>query len=435
MTHWSRRILALQLTLLMVGVSVLNGWAQAGLEKKGVEKGRVETAPNAPLFKPISTSQWLYREEDVSALMGKIQALQWQSPPPDADGNLTWKKVMDQTLAHDLDVKLSQEKINETEVKREDVETKRVLFFFKYFDATFLEGSAESDVMAASAHAQSITQSSLLESLGDYFNLMRAVMAQAVSYQQIQQGTSQLKVNEYHFQSGEANRFDLSQTQAQLIQRYQEFLSAEQRVKEAYLLLADKISLPQTPLALPGEFQWHDEYIEVPMLQFFSGTNKVPTEAEAIQVALENRPDIKELKLRRISLENLYKVSNVKFHKSQEKILKSSVKQLDFKQKQLNIHTEALIRKALSALDTGKEKLSLAQTQVSLAKNTLSQAKKAHLAGFSSNKDVLDAQVVYAQAQMGFANSVLDYNLAQLDLLYQMGQLTPEHLTQGKIEL
>jgi outer membrane protein TolC len=77
----------------------------------------------------------------------------------------------------------------------------------------------------------------------------------------------------------------------------------------------------------------------------------------------------------------------------------------------------------------------LCEAQYQLAKQSLDQVKKAHQKGFSSNQDVLEAQTALAKATHQLVNRVLDENLAQLKLLYQLGLLTPETLLKGDVKL
>jgi hypothetical protein len=377
----------------------------------------------------VSTGQ-----PDLRDLPEGLTTLSW-SLTQQAGTPIGWGEVIQRTQQHNVEIAISQEKITETEVKRQDVETKRVLFFFKYFDSAFLEGSAESDVMAAGAHAQAVLNQSLLDSLTRYTQLMRAAMAQVITYQSIQQGKTQLTLNQRRFTAGETTSFDLMQTKTQLVQRYQEFLQAGVGYKTASYALAEQLGLAPDTLFFPQDLTVSPEAgIQLPVYHFFGEPPRLSA-AESVRLALENRPEFKELKFRRISLENLLKASTVKFDRVHEKIIASSLKQLDLRRQKLEGSVRALTLKAYDDFQFADQKLALAGQQLAIAQKALKQVQVSHQSGFSSNKDVLDAQVAVTQAQVNQANALIDYNLSQVQLLYETGLISPDTLQKGKIEL
>lgn len=396
--------------------------------------------PTSPQTAQVSKTEAAPEAADEK-LLDTIRQLRWNADTWAASSpvyRLGFADVVRQTEAQDFEFRLSREKVNETAAKREDVESKRILFFFKYFDSAFLEGSAESDVMAAAAHAQVVLNESLMDSLSRYYTLMRAMMGQYVAFSSIEQGKTQLLLNEKRFNSGDSTIFDVMQTKVELVKRYQDYLMAGVTCKIASMALAEQLNRNMAQVLYPGDLSFSEEEFNIPLLGFFSDSEANPDKFDAngvVQIALENRPELKELKFRRISLDNLYKASTIKFDKVQEKILTSSLKQLDLRREKAERAIEAMTRKAFEEYRFAREKITLALQQKSIAAKALKQTRVSNQAGFSSNKDVLDAQVAYSKAQVNYADALIDYNSSQLKLLYEMGLISTENLLAGHVKL
>lgn len=445
--HQSLRSLIV-LTLLIASQGQIPIWSQP-TEVKVSEQYEHSEQTTPSNIASSSSLQFQVPSADDQSLLDKISALQW-SPQLQDVKLIPWKDVIRQTEKNNLEIQLSREKVTETEVKKQDVEMKRVLFFFKYFDSAFLEGSAESDVLAANAHSQAVMNEALLESVTKYYNLMRAILTQYIGYQAIEQGKNQMKLNQKRFESGEATSFELMQTKTQLVKRYQEFLQAGITYKLASFALSEQIGEKATDnpqnkigddvtqdLLYPADLSFHDGEFEMPVFRFFGNkdSDHPLTANETIKIAQENRPEFKELKFRKISLENLHQASTVKFDRVQEKILQSSLKQLDLKRQKTEMAVQAMVLKAYEDYQFSDKKVSLALEQLAIANKALKQAQVSHQAGFSSNKDVLDAQVTSSQSRVNFANALIDYNLSQVQLLYEMGLIGVEPLVEGHIDL
>ena len=98
------------------------------------------------------------REKDPLVL--RLEGLDWEAVP-DGARVLSFEEVLERTVKDNPDIELAREKINETEAKQDSVESKRVLFFFKYFNSDYIEGAAESDVKAAAKHVDVETSEAL----------------------------------------------------------------------------------------------------------------------------------------------------------------------------------------------------------------------------------------------------------------------------------
>jgi hypothetical protein len=401
------------------------------------------------LFTSWKTSSISLKPSQIEDILAKISMLR----RPDGfsneipDSTITLDQVIQATLTHHADIKSSCEKIHEMELKREYMEAKRVLFFFNYFDTTLLEGSSENDVTAASAHHQSVIQQTLLDTLDRYFNLMRAYFSQAVAYQEIQLTKSQLREAEGLFKSGQVTQVTVAQNEVKLIQNLQDYLVASKNIETLYFTLSSAIHLPNTPVLRPAEMNWPfpessqtaetpDAFeMTLPKLHFFQTDSFSASDETLIKLAVDHRPDLKEIRLKQLSMETLYKLTKAKFQETQEKIVHSNLKQIEFKVEQLSQAIKSGVINQKNDWLLKNHQLILSEAQYQLAKQSLDQVKKAHQKGFSSNPDVLEAQTALAKATHQLANRVLDESLAQLKLLYQLGLLTPETLLKGDVKL
>lgn len=422
----TRRFLSRYGAVVMTGL-LLGGW---GLWAQAQE------AETLPLTTTVAAK--VSENSEQAGVLEAVRSLTWDPQVAGETEPLSLQALVKQTETSDLEYRISLEKVYETSVKQQDVENKRILFFFKYFDAAFLEGSAESDVMASSVHAESVLQKALLENLSAYYALMRAVMHQYVVYQSIDQARQQLAINENHFHSGEATSFEVMQTKTQLVKLFQDYLSTRVTYKAASMGLSQQLNRDLQPWIYPADLTFEDRSFEIPLLTIFKDTPEAPDKldaAMAVRLALEHRPELKELRFRTMSLENLYKASSFKFDKVQERILESTLKQMVLKAEKTQRLIQMVSRKAFEEYELAQKKIQLAQQQKAIAEKALGQTLISHEAGFSSNKDVLDAQVSASQAQVNYANALIDYNLSQLQLLYEMGLINTETLLAGRLPL
>ncbi|MBY0405685.1 MAG: hypothetical protein K2X66_17415, partial [Cyanobacteria bacterium] len=180
-----------------------------------------------------------------NSILEEIQGIKWQSPESTAQP-VQWLDLIGHVKKNDSEIQMSREKITETEAKREDVEMKRVLFFFKYFDSGFLEGSAESDVVAVSAHAQGVLQATLLECAHKYYGLVRSILMQYIAFQSIEEGKAQLKLNQQRFTMGQSTHFEVLETESNLIHDYQDYLQAGIGYRVASFAMAEKMNFKKT---------------------------------------------------------------------------------------------------------------------------------------------------------------------------------------------
>ncbi len=390
------------------------------------ELQQLENAPESSLEAKV-----LKEEED--AFVQKLGNLRWK-PVPDNAKSLDFKEVLKRTVKDNRDIELAREKIHETEAKQNSVESKRVLFFFKYFNSDYIEGAAESDVHAAAKHVEVEINEALMNASRHYYDLIRAEMACYLAFQDIQQGLKQLRMDQREFEAGNATSFMLMQTRTRLIHQYEDYIKAASARSSASLKLAEFLGLNVAQIVHPDELVYRDNTLEVPVLSLITPEMLRQTDLtleRVVELAMQNRPDLKELEYKKDSVRNLIKANEANFDRSQVKIMKSTLKQVELKYDKARQVIQATAAKAFYDYQLALQKADLAHEQLDLASTALRQVKISHKAGLSSEKDVLDTQVAFAQAQVKQANALIDFNLSQVQLLYETGLISMDTLVKG----
>jgi len=422
---------------LFFGLCVL--WLNTGLftpalakSEKPVSLPAIEATANSEPIGPTPTqndsavsAEASEAETAMAQLLSKIQTLSWQPMPSDAR-KISLKGALEDALQKSLDIQIGEERIKETEAKENTIEGKRLLFFFKFFNFQHIEGAAESDVLAAKEALAAEEHKTLLETTEAYTNLMRAVMQHYIAYQAIQQGLKQLQLNEQQFQSGETTNIELTQTKTQLITLYQHWLTANLVQHSASLRIQGLLGLEENRPLYPTALVFENEAFVLKQHDLIPIT-LTPEQCKIL--AWTYRPEIKELTFKLESLEDLVKVNFNQFDKHQVAQMKATIAQAKLS---LNKAKRLLGIQAVEAqekLQLAAIKVQLTEQQLQLAKIALHQIQISHQAGFSSNKDVLDTQVSFAQAQVNDVNARLDHRLAQVQLLYELGLIANDTIT------
>ncbi|MBK8189684.1 MAG: TolC family protein [Vampirovibrionales bacterium] len=356
-----------------------------------------------------------------TALNARFAHTPWTLAAADATP-LTLQQALDQTLENNPDIQAAKEKISEMQAKRAMVKNKRLLFFFRYFNASFLEGSAESDTQAAREHLEAVTQKALLACVTAYYNDVRATLKSYLDYRRIRQGVKSVLLAQRRFESGDGTGLDLIAEKSLLLKRdedYQQSLSLRP-LAQAQLALAMG-DFPAKARLRPSDLSFSEGRFQIPQYQ-----QAFPPLETLLAEPIDKRPDSRELFYRRLSIYNLLRANINQFDKNQTRLMQATLAQLDMKLKRARQAAEASVIQAWQTLTFARQSLSIAEERAALARTALRQVQISEKAGFSSEKDALDAQVRDDEAQIALIDAQLDYNHAQFRLLYAVGDLTPD---------
>jgi outer membrane protein TolC len=384
-------------------------------------------AAERPLPEPMAQTAWL-------APLQAVQPLSLAQAQP-----LKLETLLRHVLASSPELALVKEQRQEKVLRFRRVAAKRLLFVFKYLNASDLEGSASLDIAASEAQLERTQNTVLLQASQQYYGLVKAYLQQQVAYHSLQQGLAQWRSNQACFASGQCRSFELLETQSELLNRYQQHQQAQSQVALANQTLSDWLvsSSPGAASAVPP-LLWRPEHLPTLVLPGLGTTGALvstalppswaqpavtqPVEA-LLNQAMTNRADIKELALKIASTQKLLKAQAFEFNNNQGAFITSSLQQLVWKQQILHRQVQWEVRDAYRQNQAAQEAGQTTQHQLVLAQRYWQQRQRSAQAGFASNKEVLDAQVLLANAFLAAFSAGAEEHLAQLRLLCAVGTL------------
>lgn len=302
----------------------------------------------------------------------------------------------------------------------------------------------------------------LMEAMTAYFTLLRDIAVVEASRQGLKEAEAQLQFNQVRLNAGFATRLDVTQSEVLQAERKTDVLKAENQRELSAINLGVMLNLPLMVRIDTGDDQLRpltfvDE--SIPLSQLY-------------EAAKENRPDIKQLELQikeakaryGASRADLFPTLNLSMYKRgigpgldqlqegqdymasinfdilknmgwaafsnmqierariQEAIL-NKAKQLAEIQKTLaQAYEEVQLYKAM--METARQKRDAAMETYKIA-----GAKLKH--GFGTNLEVVEAEKALMDARIDYINAILNYNIAQVKLLYETGQLSPRTVLFG----
>lgn len=367
----------------------------------------------------------------------------WQWANDDAT-HVSWHTVLDKAKENHPLVLQAKSRLAETEAKQDGVESKRVLFFFKYFDARYLEGSAELDVKAAHAQVDAARQQALRQTAGDYLALVNATEGHALAQSRWQLAISELNKARHDFDAGTITGLELNESVHDVLAKKQAMLAAQ--VERAHacrplLLLLDKdpkgaCRIDDVTLRSKDVPQLTDDWdaLEKSMVRqlpthwaFQEWTPELPAES-VLRKSVSQRPDVQAMQFRVEALEKLAKASSVKLDKEQLLVLKASTESAQLRHAQMNNDARAQLEDALLASALNASSVETGQMLLALAAKNLHQTRVSVAAGFQSALDEQAALIAYVQAHQAWVQTLARQAQARLDVLAASGLLTYERL-------
>lgn len=359
-------------------------------------------------------------EEDLTntPLLNEVLKLKWQVEPLDETGKdvkkIDLNRVFHDTIDHSVAIRQAEVQIKDAEILAKD--THDLIFNpLNPFEPGAMKQAAESNVAAAKAHKETVIQQSLLASAKAYSALTQAFLAKFLAFQAIEQGRSQLKTEEARFVSGETTRFDVTETQMALIDRYSKYLMADNAFHAASMAMVNQINASPNDVFIPEGVELQEQNQSVPLLKL------LPDNLELGQVlkTAKNRPDQLEMTARQEALQKAVKAS-IGLDKQRRK---ADLHQLELEAQKLADADRVTAEKAFIDYWLAKKGLEMAQQRVDMANRYLHQLQVSHTAGFSSAKELLDGQIEQSRVKTTLIGAQVAYNLSQIQLLYEMGQL------------
>jgi len=368
--------------------------------------------------------QQLHEELEITPILAEILKLKWQVEPLDATGKDVKKIDLDHvfhdTVSHSIAIRQAEVQIKDAEALAKDTHDP-IFNPLNPFEPGAMRQAAESNAAAARAHKETVIQQTLLTSAKSYGVLTQAYLAKFLAFQAIEQGRSQLTVEQSRFVSGETTRFDVTETQMALIDRYSQYLAADNAFHAASMALGNQIEAPSDSIFIPEGVELQEQNQLVPLLKL------LPDKLELGQVlkSVKNRPDIQEIAAQQDAVQKAVKAS-IGLDKQRRK---ADLHQLELQAQRLNDADHVTAEKAFIDYVLAKKTLEMAQQRVDMANHYLYQLQISHTAGFSSARELLDGQIEQSKVRTALIGAQVAYNLSQIQLLYEMGQLHEQSIS------
>jgi outer membrane protein TolC len=336
---------------------------------------------------------------------------------------ITLTELLTQVPQKDADVHLAIEKQHEAEIRHKEVESKRVLFFFKFFNAAILESSAENDAHAANAHTEAIRQLASFTAANCYVDWLKAHLTVAGLTRQVALAEQQHQARLLQFNSGDVLGPEVLEAQTQWQQQQHALIEAETTRHKAQLAL-QRHGFSLTELTPPQELQGSPPTFQPPKLPATPAS-----QADALSVALKQRPDLQELRYRQASLEKMIRANPLDWTRT--RLLNSTVEQLKLRQEKQIAEIRADVGQAWQQLQATEQQRTQLQHMLVTHQRRLEQLKASQAQGFASELEVSQAEGALVAAQLRYSEGQINQTAAQVALLMAIGQpLTPQTASQ-----
>lgn len=302
------------------------------------------------------------------------------------------------------------------------------------------------------------TQKALLDALTQYYQWQRDASKIQAAEIAIKQAKGLVDLQEKRKDTGYGMQLDVEQAKIQLADRESDKLDVENNHQNSEVILATTLNVPVTTNLETGQdLLTPNNLIE----------NNTSLE-DMLAISFEKRPELKDLQQQIKSAKAQYQgsysdllptvglggyVGDVgPFSNLRETISRSisinydllrnmgvgtigNIKSLRAKWQQTllqlqkkNNEIQRSIADAYYDWQYQQKQLSIAQTKVKAAEQAEKIAQARLNTGFGLQLEILKAQADLAQARMDYYEAIYQANVAQLRLLYETGQMTPEKL-------
>lgn len=275
-----------------------------------------------------------------------------------------------------------------------------------------------------------------------FYGVLLAQENAKVTEKALDQAKRHLAVVENLFEAGVASRFDLLRTRVEVANLQPDLIQARNNLRLSQENLASLLSLPSASLKLEGELLFEPLRI---------------TLEEAIDKALEERGDLKSLKLQKeiskVALKlaevqnkpTLALVGNYQYENPSEGEDKwgeewnlnlvlsiplfdgwanrarvaqrrSQIKQIDLSLQGLEAGIDLEVKKAFWDLEASEGRIYAQEKNIEQAEEALSIAEVRYRSGAITNLEILDAQLALTRVRLGYLKALYDHNVATAEL-------------------
>lgn len=330
--------------------------------------------------------------------------------------------------------------------------------FRRYYDA-----QAAKNTFNATKKSQDLTvQKTILITTQNYYNLLQSKLNILILKKALEQTDEQLKINQERFEAGVGTKFDVLRGEAESAAAKQLVIQAENAYILAKAQLAYTIGIDLFTNIIPDESTTTAKTL----------LNEKLSLEEIAQIAIKNKPDIDiarfnllTAKAKRNSQFSPYlpivslkgDITNISqagssfqgnrdlaitvnwtgltgmglTHYTNIKSKNEEVKESKLLLENTTRGVEQNIINSYYNSITTKELITVAQKQVDSAKESVRLAMVRQGAGVGIYTDVITAQLRETESKISLLNAIIGYNVAQTQLLYDMGIISPANVIEG----
>lgn len=336
--------------------------------------------------------------------------------------------------------------------------------FYAYRGGSVLFGSlqARNNYRAAKHQEMANLSDTLMTVTQNYYNLKLAEALLQIRIDAVRTSEEQLKRNRDRYGSGLATNLEVLQSKTQLARDRQALIDQQANRRNASLTLAESLNLPLGEDVVPQDLAVRKVRLISPSM----------TVGQLLTVAIDNRPELKQYeelrlaarkavivaaanlqpsvalsgnaygigppsnvellgvfavninwRLRGFGVVDSMDMANAKWQARQASL--QAQKQLQMVCRQVRNSYVQMLDRERNVEEAGVEVVS------ALEELRLAELRKA--SGLGLNLDIIAAQRDYTQARVSQAQAVINYNIAQAQLLRDLGVISTDALTSGKL--
>jgi outer membrane protein TolC len=334
---------------------------------------------------------------------------------------LSLNSTLKLAVENNLNIALQKDKVKENKLKVDEVKNKKLLLFFKFANSSALENSAQYSLEASESRLKTTINNVITEASVKYYKLVEAILARNIADEFLKQGKLSLEQNEKLLKLGKATNFEVKQTEVFVESLKQKQLESQIAYMLSSVDLAQYLNQKNLNInIMPEECNLNSKNnASIDDIKMLNLVNETILLTECIEFALQNRPELEEIKYKIRSLEELKMAT--KSDEIKSKTIDSQISQLKKTLEMLENTVKATVTQALLKLIGSKNQIEVAKKKCELSIKALDQAYITRSEGFSTNKDVLDAQIYLAGAKKDLIKAIIAYNIAQIKLLNELG--------------
>lgn len=336
--------------------------------------------------------------------------------------------------------------------------------FYGYRGGRVLFGSLEAkhNYKAAKAGQSASLSDTLMTVTKDYYNLVLSEAVLQIRIQAVRTSEEQLRNNNNRFHAGLATALDVMQSRTQLSRDKQDLVDQQIARRNAAIDLAQTINANLGSDLLPNDLAVRKIRLIDPRLNV----------GDLLRIAIDNRPELKQYEELRLAakraivvaaaplqptfalsgnilgvgpprqVEALYVLGlNVNWSLGgMGTVDYSNLQAARWQARQAHLQANkelvAVLAQArqslLRSLDTERN-IEETSNEVASSAEQLRLAQLRFASGLGTNIDIITAQRDYTQALVSKAEAIINFNIAQAQLLHDMGVISVDSLTSGRV--